>query len=386
VLVALDPGSYLVVPKRPARALHHGVHDPSNLSSKPRKKYTPLPPPPGNSTAYTMEGFPKIIHQTARDENLPEHWRITSELVRRLNPDWQYILWTDEMNRQLIEEHFSYFLWAFDGYPYGISRADAIRYHILYRYGGVYMDLDIVPKSPLSQMKFVFDANPEDIDVVFPKTPNFVSDQVTNSFMVSKPGAAFMHLLSLELMNNVIPPYFMIPHAYVVDSTGPHFCSRIVHRTKTECLLEQGMDLVDPRICRISLFPPEVFGLCSVCTEDLTQAKMLKDPELYSSKFRSEMEARWPDLHLPPPKCPVGPNTAFQHFNAKSWNKLDSVIVNYIFCNLSRLKSYGIFFAVLFGACCCIRIVNQKLGRRDKVSQDENTKHAYLSDHSDFSL
>ena len=34
------------------------------------------------------------------------------------------------------------FLDTFDQYDKGIKRADAVRYHILHQYGGVYMDLD----------------------------------------------------------------------------------------------------------------------------------------------------------------------------------------------------------------------------------------------------
>lgn len=42
---------------------------------------------------------------------------------------------------------YPWFLDTFDGYPFPIQRADAIRYFVLAHYGGVYLDLDDVRVS-----------------------------------------------------------------------------------------------------------------------------------------------------------------------------------------------------------------------------------------------
>jgi mannosyltransferase OCH1-like enzyme len=39
---------------------------------------------------------------------------------------------------------YPWFLETFDGYPYPIQRADAIRYFVLHHFGGIYIDLDDV--------------------------------------------------------------------------------------------------------------------------------------------------------------------------------------------------------------------------------------------------
>ena len=41
---------------------------------------------------------------------------------------------------------------TFDGYPYPIQRADAIRYFVLHHFGGIYIDLDDV-RSRLTLMR-----------------------------------------------------------------------------------------------------------------------------------------------------------------------------------------------------------------------------------------
>jgi mannosyltransferase OCH1-like enzyme len=40
---------------------------------------------------------------------------------------------------QLIASKFPWFLSTFKSYPYGIQRADALRYFVLYEYGGIYL-------------------------------------------------------------------------------------------------------------------------------------------------------------------------------------------------------------------------------------------------------
>lgn len=86
--------------------------------------------------------IPKIIHQTYKTDQIPEKWKETHQTVLDLHPNYEYILWTDEMARNFIKEHFEWFLPTFDSYPYNIMRADVIRYFVLSVHGGVYIDLD----------------------------------------------------------------------------------------------------------------------------------------------------------------------------------------------------------------------------------------------------
>ena len=98
-----------------------------------------------NSTfaGISSKGEPvRIIHQTWKTDQIPEALERFSQSWKIQHPDWQYCLWTDEDNRNLIATHYAWFLETYDSFPYAIQRADAARYFILYTVGGLYVDLD----------------------------------------------------------------------------------------------------------------------------------------------------------------------------------------------------------------------------------------------------
>jgi mannosyltransferase OCH1-like enzyme len=99
--------------------------------------------------------IPKILHQTWKNETVPEEWAIAQYTCLDLHPDYRYIvfsqhflslmkLWTDASSREFIKNEYPWFLPTFDSYTFNIQRADVIRYFALYHYGGTYLDLDLV--------------------------------------------------------------------------------------------------------------------------------------------------------------------------------------------------------------------------------------------------
>jgi len=88
--------------------------------------------------------IPKIIHQTWKNKEIPDMWKDYHNSWKKHfpEPEYKHILWTDEDNENFIKENYSWFYKVFTGYSKGIQRADAIRYFILYHYGGIYADLD----------------------------------------------------------------------------------------------------------------------------------------------------------------------------------------------------------------------------------------------------
>ena len=69
------------------------------------------------------------------------------ETWRRMHPDWDYRLWTeanlprDFTNQHLIDEEQSY--------P---AMSDYIRYELLFRFGGVYIDADSYCLRPIDDL------------------------------------------------------------------------------------------------------------------------------------------------------------------------------------------------------------------------------------------
>ena len=86
--------------------------------------------------------IPKIIHQTWKTNQIPEEWQAFVKSWKFHHPDWEYKLWTNDDGEEFVERFYPDFLNVYLAYPYDIQRADAIRYLVVYHYGGLYADLD----------------------------------------------------------------------------------------------------------------------------------------------------------------------------------------------------------------------------------------------------
>ncbi|KAG2349013.1 glycosyltransferase family 32 protein [Suillus weaverae] len=172
----------------------------------------------GNTTRWNAtehgkhEKIPRIIHQTWKSETLPADWKRLSEACRNMMSDYDYMLWTDASSREFIAEHYSWFLDTFDNYEFTIQRADAIRYFVLYHYGGIYLDLDVGCLRPLDPL-LVF-------PVILPKT---IPVGVSNDLMFAEQGHPF---LSQTIHNLVTFDHsWILNYPTVMFSTGPMFLS-----------------------------------------------------------------------------------------------------------------------------------------------------------------
>ena len=86
--------------------------------------------------------IPKIVHQTAKTKVLTWEERQLINRAKRLLPGWQFRLWDDAENSQLVAEHFPENFAAFQQIPRGVMKADIARLIYMHAFGGVYMDTD----------------------------------------------------------------------------------------------------------------------------------------------------------------------------------------------------------------------------------------------------
>ena len=68
----------------------------------------------------------------------PKEAKAWQETWQNLHPDWEYKLWTNEDVELLDFENITYYNEAKN---WG-EKADILRYEILYRFGGLYADID----------------------------------------------------------------------------------------------------------------------------------------------------------------------------------------------------------------------------------------------------
>lgn len=174
--------------------------------------------------------IPRIIHLTYKDNNIPTVWQNTISSWKKYHPNWEVRFWTDEDNRKLIKDKYKWFLKTYDSYPYGIQRADAIRYFILYTYGGIYSDMDI---EPIKNFDKIF-KRMTDHTVYLIRTPQM--KVVTNCFMASKPKSSFW-LDVFEKMKQVYnnPSFFWFgKHLKVMNTTGPIMLNKVYKEYKNK--------------------------------------------------------------------------------------------------------------------------------------------------------
>ena len=94
---------------------------------------------------------PKTIWQTMKTNTVPPKMGEWAETWIKLNPEYHYHFVDDDGVIQFIRTHFPDYLQAFGRLTQGASRADLWRYLVLYKYGGVYADLDCLCLNPLKE-------------------------------------------------------------------------------------------------------------------------------------------------------------------------------------------------------------------------------------------
>jgi len=144
--------------------------------------------------------IPRILHQTWKTDRLPPRFQDWSESWTRHNPAWEQRLWSDRVLLELTSQHYPALLPTFCSYDNGVMRADAARYMLLHRYGGVYADIDSECVAPLDPLLS------EDRAILCREPMLHTNDQVGfrllpymlfNGVMASPPGHPFwLHVLA----------------------------------------------------------------------------------------------------------------------------------------------------------------------------------------------
>ncbi|WP_268225682.1 glycosyltransferase family 32 protein [Sinomicrobium oceani] len=185
---------------------------------------------------------PKIIHQTWKSENYPKHFLPFVKSWIKYHPEWEYRLWTDTMNRDFIKEKYPFFLEVFDSYPFNIQRVDAIRYFILYHYGGLYVDLDSEAFCEVDSYLmgdedcFLIKESDQQSDL---HDMNFI---ISNAFMACPPKSQFFWEIILDLVS--YKSHAKDINTLVLETTGPFMLTRVYneyHRKHCVKLLDNGI-------------------------------------------------------------------------------------------------------------------------------------------------
>jgi mannosyltransferase OCH1-like enzyme len=108
---------------------------------------------PGNfmfPVAHTPK-IPRILHLIwVGSKPQPDYVNERVQKWKELMPTWQVRLWT---NADIHSGEFPELIVTLIGYAYiGAQKADIMRYHIIEKYGGVYIDTDSIPKRSFEDL------------------------------------------------------------------------------------------------------------------------------------------------------------------------------------------------------------------------------------------
>jgi inositol phosphorylceramide mannosyltransferase catalytic subunit len=185
--------------------------------------------------------IPRILHQVWKTDALPLAWKDQVLSWRRHHPDWQFRIWSDEEAHALVAESFPDLLATYEGFTYDIQRADAIRYLILLRHGGIYADLDLECLRPIEPLL-------AGRSLVAGRAPSFHAcelgrqEMVCNSFLAAAPG----HPVLEALLRHLDQRREIVTHDEVLASTGPLFLSAMLDRYGSDDVVLLGSHVFSP--------------------------------------------------------------------------------------------------------------------------------------------
>ena len=109
-----------------------------------------------NPKARGSDLIPKNIYQLIPDKNnINKKFKKNIEYIKKLNPNWTHTLYDDNDIIEYIKKYYpSYILDLYNRInpKYGAARADFFRYLLMYKEGGVYLDIKSGTKVPLDKI------------------------------------------------------------------------------------------------------------------------------------------------------------------------------------------------------------------------------------------
>jgi len=111
-------------------------------------EYIPKLLKPRDTIGYTQI-IPKIIWQTMQTNRVSAFMKSYTDTWINLNPEYEYRFHDENDRTDFLKTDFPDYLNAYNKLKSGSSKADLWRYLIIYKYGGIYADIDCKCNSPL---------------------------------------------------------------------------------------------------------------------------------------------------------------------------------------------------------------------------------------------
>ncbi|CAE6468750.1 hypothetical protein ACGC1H_004193 [Rhizoctonia solani] len=182
----------------------------------------------------------RFIHQSWKTHELKPSTVPLADSWRLAYPDWDYVLWDDADNKELVRVLYPRLLGAYEALPREIYRADFVRNLYMHAFGGIYSDLDSEAVAPLDPL---LSASAERLSDSTSTPVAFVGQMVTSENLAHAVPNAFFAATSPGHPFWFVPIEFAV--AWVSDWTA--------HRTEGEEPVDPEF-VTGPVALRYSLF------------------------------------------------------------------------------------------------------------------------------------
>jgi mannosyltransferase OCH1-like enzyme len=179
----------------------------------------------------TNEGFsngiPNVIFGYWHNKELPPGMMATVEHVRQMNPGFEYIIFTEDDAKEFIRKEYSNdVLRAFNCLKPSSYKSDLWRFCVLYRYGGIYIDVKFDTDVPFK------DIIPSD-GIIYVKDRDGHcggGNGCYTAMIVSPPGNIVFKYCIDEIVENCKTKNY---RGGSLDVTGPCLLSRMIDKYET---------------------------------------------------------------------------------------------------------------------------------------------------------
>ena len=167
--------------------------------------------------------IPHLIHHMWNTVYVPKSMADWIKSWPSKHPSWDYVFWTHEDIRELVNLTMPEYLSLFNSYPGNIYRSDIARYFILYSFGGLYLDLDIqclrsVEDVVKEHACFLSQEPPVHASINFKMTTNFA----TGALMACRPHHPFFKVIIWQLPYNT--------RQGLLQATGPLLVNQVAQK------------------------------------------------------------------------------------------------------------------------------------------------------------
>ena len=181
--------------------------------------------------------IPKITHQIWMQgfENIPEKFKKNVDDLHKLNPEYEHKQWNEESLRTECLKYSKECLERFDAFDLMIMKVDLGRYAVLYNYGGISVDTDMVQLRSIRNTPGI---DSETFIISRQSFPLGLIGYLNNAMICTSIHNTIMQTIINEIIQDKRKCSDFLLNEICVDTiTGPKFITKVLKNSNIQNLI-----------------------------------------------------------------------------------------------------------------------------------------------------